>query len=223
MAAVDFVAVLCEAVRALPWSVRLWRQRMWHRCGVAAAVLPLALIALAALVVWDSVNQRQIALLEKQAIAPSTRSAPSSSRVPEATNDNARSVRDLMAAFENGLPAHEDIGDTLSSIVKLAEARHLVLAHGQYREQLDDFGPFASDTMIFPVTGEASTVQGFIADVLHAQPYLAVEHLRVQKSPTTPGVVDVQLRWMLFTRRPTGGHRETVSSPAPAPASGALS
>jgi len=223
MASVDFLAVLRQAAQTLPWSLRLWRQRLWHRCGVAAVVLPLALVALAALVVWDNVNQRQIALLEKQTIAPATRSTPPPLNVSEATNDNARSVRGLMAAFDSGLPAHEDIGDTLASIVKLAEARHLVLAHGQYREQIDDVGPFASDAMIFPVTGEASAVQGFIADVLHAQPYLAVEHLRVQKSPTTPGVVDVQLRWMLFTRRPTGDHRETVSSPGSAPASGALS
>jgi len=212
MASVDFLAVLRQAAQTLPWSLRLWRQRLWHRCGVAAVVLPLALVALAALVVWDNVNQRQIALLEKQTIAPATRSTPPPLNVSEATNDNARSVRGLMAAFDSGLPAHEDIGDTLASIVKLAD-----------REQIDDVGPFASDAMIFPVTGEASAVQGFIADVLHAQPYLAVEHLRVQKSPTTPGVVDVQLRWMLFTRRPTGDHRETVSSPGSAPASGALS
>ncbi|MDP9123247.1 MAG: hypothetical protein M3N82_01365 [Pseudomonadota bacterium] len=220
MASVGFPVVLREAVRALPWNLRLWRWRLWHRYGVATVVLPLALAVLAALAVWDSVNQRRIAALEGQASAPLARSVLASTKDPDANRDEARRTRELMVAFESGLPGHGDVGDTLASIVKLAEARHLLLAHGEYREQLDDVGPFASNEMIFPVSGNASAVQGFISDVLHAQPYLALEHLRVQRSTTTPGTVDVQMRWMLFTRRPAGAHAEPF---VPAlPASGGL-
>ena len=221
MAPVGLPVVLRDAIRAVPWNLRLWRWRLWHRYGVATVVLPLAIGVLAALAAWDIVNQRQIAALEGPSSgAPALRSI-GLSKAPDAMRDDARRTRDLMAAFDGGLPAHDDVGDTLASIVRLAEARHLLLAHGQYREQLHDVGAFASEEMIFPVSGEASDVQGFISDVLHAQPYLALEHLRVQRSATMLGTVDVQMRWMLFTRRPTGAHTELVS-PA-LPASGALS
>ena len=221
MASVGLRLVVRDAIRALPWILRLWRWQLWRRFGAAIVLLPLALALLAALAVWDSVNQRQIAAMEVPSSAAPELVSIDQAKAPDAMHDDARHTRDLIAAFEGGLPAHDDVGDTLASIVKLAEARHLVLAHGQYREQLDDVGTFASEEMIFPVSGEASAVQGFIADVLRAQPYVALEHLRVQRSATVPGTVDVQLRWMLFTRRPTGTRPEVV---APAlPASGALS
>ncbi len=224
MASVGFPVVLRETVRALPWNLRLWRWRLWHRYGVAIVILPLALAVLAALALWDSANQRQIAALEGPTSAPLARSVLASTKDPDASRDEARRIRELMVAFDGALPGHGDVGDTLASIVKLAEARHLLLAHGEYREQLDDVGPFASDEMIFPVSGDASAVQGFISDVLRAQPHLALEHLRVQRSSTMPGTVDVQMRWMLFTRRPAGAHAEPLPPVSPAsPASGGLS
>ena len=221
MASVGFPIVLREAARALPWNLRLLRWRLWRRWGAAAIVLSLALAVLAALAVWDIVNQRQIAALERQARAPLARNALDPTKAPDAIWDEARRTRDLMIAFAAGLPPREDVGDTLASIVKLAEARRLVLAHGEYHEHLDEVVPFASDEMIFPVSGDASAVQGFISDVLQAQPYLALEHLRVQRSATMQGTVDVQMRWVLFSRRPSGAH--TAPFAPTLPASGGLS
>jgi hypothetical protein len=189
---------------------RLWRRRLWQRYGATVAVLPFALTVLAMLGVYDGVIQRRIAAQGAQATTPATPDGYASTPLAPTNRDGASRTRELMAKFERGLPPHDEVGETLASIVKYAEARHLVLTHGEYRHQPDDVGPFERNEMLLPVSGDASAVQGFVADVLQAQPYLALEHLGVQRSLTSPGAVDVQLRWVLLTRRLAGGQSAAI-------------
>lgn len=200
MASVISWSVLREASSVLRLSARLKAHQAWDRLGISSVLIPSALLACAALAICDGVNQRAIALLAMQAgQAPAGPQPPTHVGAMKAS-DNATQARDWQAGFERGLPSHDYVGDVLATIVKLAEARHIQLAHGEYREQLDDTGAFSSYGMVFPVVAEPSAIQGFVADVLHAEPYLALGHLHVQRDAANPAQTDVRLEFVLFTR-----------------------
>lgn len=217
MAPVAWRSALQDATAKWRPTVVLWQRRAWHRLGASAIVLPLALASSGVLATWDNLNQRAIRALEAGMGTPAARPVPVAAMQAIGARDDARRIREHLLAFRDGLPLHDGVGEALEAIVKAAEARHVQLAHGEYREQLDDTGAFSSYEMVFPVTADPAALQGFIADVLRAQPFLALVHVRAQRSATNPAQADVRMQFVLFTRSPGTQTTVKLSSAAKLP------
>lgn len=204
MAAIAFSGTSRDVVARIRLTIRLWQRRMWMRFGVTALLLPAALALLAGLVTLDSLIQRDIQAQLRRLGRPVNHADSGSVASGGGRRDYAARDRERLRSFSIGLPAHDAFGETLAGIVSLAEARHIQLAHGEYREQVDAAGMFSSYTMVFPVTADASALQRFIGDVLHDEPYLAVAHIRAQRNGMNPTLADVRLEFILFTKAPDG-------------------
>ena len=189
------------------WFLVQQGSRLRRRVGIAGLIAMAGFTAAVAFAAWDRYLQHELRSVATQlAFQNHARSfdaqAVAMRPAPE-DEDDAAQVRERLRSFDRGLPAFDEVGDSLNDILRGAERHNLKVVHGEYHTTSDETADFARYEMSLPVSGDPAAIQALLAETLRAQNFLAVEHLRVQRSMQSPGIVEAQIRWVLFVRKPT--------------------
>lgn len=118
--------------------------------------------------------------------------------------------RQRLQEFDQLLPAHDHIPDTLQDIFRLADTEGLTLQRGDYKVEPDDQGGFVRYRMTLPVKGDAQAIYRFIRSALEAHKTLALDSIQFRRERIESRDVEARIQWELLTRpREPGSDRGT--------------
>lgn len=170
-------------------------QARWvlHRHGWAALAGVLALVLAVGL---DMATRELLAQTQAQEQAHQTRLQRERERPDPAAEQAAR-----LAELQRDLPDAAAALQALPLIHRAAQAHGVVLASGEYRLLPEGkAGNLARYQITLPASGSYPALRAWTAEVLNAQPSLAMEELSLSRP--TPGETTLQarVRWSLYLK-----------------------
>lgn len=170
-------------------------QARWvlHRHGWAALAGVLALVLAVGL---DMATRELLAQTQAQEQAHQTRLQRERERPDPAAEQAAR-----LAELQRDLPDAAAALQVLPLIHRAAQAHGVVLASGEYRLLPEGkAGTLARYQITLPASGSYPALRAWTAEVLNAQPSLAMEELSLSRP--TPGETTLQarVRWSLYLK-----------------------
>ncbi|MBA4261266.1 MAG: pilus assembly protein PilO [Comamonadaceae bacterium] len=156
-------------------------------------LLGLALIGLAApLLHWAADAQRQ----ETQQL----RSRLAAQRAAPAPKDPQLDAAERLARLQQHLSATPAALSTVEHMHRAAALHGLTLASGEYR--LSGSSPALAQRyqITLPVLGPYPQLRDWLADVMNAQPALALEELSLSRQNAADAKVQARVRWTLYLK-----------------------
>lgn len=199
---------LRSAAGRVVWEAQRLRRGAAHRLGLPGSMAAIA-VALMLTALWAREAQRDRWIGARSAAASLPVALP-----PEPTTA-ASNAQARLQAFENHLPAHEEIPIALQGLIALAEANGLVLARGAYRPQVEIQGGYLRYRMTLPVTGRADAILRFAVAALKANPTLSLENVQFKRERGDETTVEARIQWALLTRPPPAAPPGGVVGQAP--------
>ncbi|WAC71447.1 hypothetical protein OU995_17895 [Roseateles sp. SL47] len=188
-----------ECLHAVVWEVKRQGRGLLRRVGLpGVATGALLLLAIGAVAV------------DRHALVSLEDSQRLLQRLPaERVQLQATAVRPedegrrRLAAFDQVLPAHDEIPQAVGDLLMLAENEGLLVEKGDYRLQLEPQGGFVRYRMTLPVKGDATAVRKFMLDALRSQRTLALESVQFKREAATSRVVEARIQWVLMAQATT--------------------
>ena len=149
----------------------------------AAIVLPLS-EKTARLQISNSVSEQRIA---------TTRAHPQTSPASPA---------EQMTSFEQRFPGDRDISVSLARIVGVAKKRGVRLEQAEFKFVSEAGEPLQRYSILLPLKADYRSLRGFLHDALLDQPALALEDMNLRRSDAKSTMLDAQVHFVLFVRRP---------------------
>lgn len=104
------------------------------------------------------------------------------------------------ARFEAALPGAAGATAVVEAM-HLAAVRHgVVLAAGEYRLVREGRSPLRRYQISLPATGGYADLRAWLADVLNAQPALALDELQLVRDGAGAAQVQARVRWTLYLK-----------------------
>ncbi len=170
--------------------LRAYAYYFWPRLGWTT-VLGTALLLTALLVQSVLVPELQAKAIEaKQALQISQVASPPSA---------AEIALERQALWLSALPSPRDALNSVDSIHAAALRHGVRLAHGEYRWVQEPAPKFLKYQMVFPVQGRYAAIQAWLADVMNANPTLALDGWNVARDELTTEELDGTIRLTLYT------------------------
>lgn len=190
------------------WETRRAGRAFTRRFG-ASGWSVLALIAVGMIAWCIEVHEREaLGELTARAAARTMLRAPAPGPTDEAERADGRT---RLKAFEDYLPAHEDIPTAVQDLLQLAQIEDLSIRRGEYRPQPDPVGGFFRYRMSLPVRGEAPAVRRFMQAALRTHKTLALESVQFVRERSDSQVIEARIQWVLLTRLPAAAPAHTAS------------
>ncbi len=156
-------------------------------------LLGLALIALAwPLMHWGVDAKRQ----ETQQL----RSRLAVQQAAPAPKDPQRDAAERLAQLQQRLSTASQALSTIEHLHQAAALRGLILASGEYRMTGQGRALAQRYQITLPVLGPYPQLRGWLADVMNAQPALALEELSFSRPNAADANVQARVRWTLYLR-----------------------
>ena len=170
--------------------LRAYAYFFWPRLGWTT-LLGTALLLIAFLVQMVLVPNLQAKANEaKQALQlAQVASPPSASEI----------AIERQALWLSALPLSIDALNSVDSIHEAALRHGVRLAHGEYRWVQEPAPKFLRYQMVFPVQGRYAAIQAWLADVMNANPTLALDGWNVARDVLTTEELDGTIRLTLYT------------------------
>lgn len=176
-------------------NTRLWLTRLrfaTRRLGWPG-LLGLALIALAwPLTHWGADARREA--------AQQLRSQLAQQRATPAPKDPQREAAERQAWLQQHLSAPPAALGTIEHLHRSAHQRGLTLASGEYRLGGATGSTAQRYQITLPVLGPYPQLRGWLADVMNAQPALALEELSFSRPNAADAQVQARVRWALYLK-----------------------
>lgn len=182
-------------MKALRQQFRIWRSTLSREGRVGLGLLALS----AAVYVFVlSPGQTGLANLAQEVDSLSAQAQRSAAR-PES---RANTPSEQLAAYYRIFPATTSAPDWLDKIFAAAEAQHLQLIDGKYRETHARAGPLVLYHIDLPVAGRYGQVHRFLGTVLTAIPTIALDSVTFERHKIGDSVVQAHIRLTLYLGRP---------------------
>lgn len=170
-------------------------QARWvlHRHGWAALAGVLALVLAVGL---DMATRELLAQTQAQEQAHQTRLQRERERPDPAAEQAAR-----LAELQRDLPDAAAALQVLPLIHRAAQAHGVVLASGEYRLLPEGkAGTLARYQITLPASGSYPALRAWTAEVLNAQPSLAMEELSLSRPTSGETTLQARVRWSLYLK-----------------------
>jgi Tfp pilus assembly protein PilO len=170
-------------------------QARWvlHRHGWAALAGVLALVLAVGL---DMATRELLAQTQAQELAHQTRLQRERERPDPAAEQAAR-----LAELQRDLPDAAAALQVLPLIHRAAQAHGVVLASGEYRLLPEGkAGTLARYQITLPASGSYPALRAWTAEVLNAQPSLAMEELSLSRPTSGETTLQARVRWSLYLK-----------------------
>lgn len=170
-------------------------QARWvlHRHGWAALAGVLALVLAVGL---DMATRELLAQTQAQEQAHQTRLQRERERPDPAAEQVAR-----LAELQRDLPDAAAALQVLPLIHRAAQAHGVVLASGEYRLLPEGkAGTLARYQITLPASGSYPALRAWTAEVLNAQPSLAMEELSLSRPTSGETTLQARVRWSLYLK-----------------------
>lgn len=181
-----------KATARAPWRVRL-QIALW-RHGSAGAGLLAALLMATGLLAWmqwqtdAALTQTQRALAQERASAPAA-------RTPAHSGDEAAQLSALQAVL-TASPAPDEVARHMAA---LSLSQGIAWAQGEYRPQWHADTQTTQWQVTQPVLATYPQLRQLIDAVLRAHPNVSLDQVTLQRDDTTQSLVEVRLRWSIWT------------------------
>jgi hypothetical protein len=107
-------------------------------------------------------------------------------------------VRDQLATFYAFFPPHDSSPDWLGRIHKIAQAKGVQLASGEYRLEDAASPRLRRYQMTLPVQGTYAQIRGFVGEVLEQVPAAALEEVSLKRANVGAERVEARVRLTLY-------------------------
>lgn len=180
-----------KQLEALGWYVRCWVRAMGLPCGLAAAVIVVAIGGY-----YGGVVPLREELAQLNTGLVSLRSQQANRANVPAQKTSAQQL----ASFYLFFPTQAHMPDVLGKIYAAAPPFNLQLEQGEYR-----LLPTKSETLmryeiVLPVKGGYLQIRQFMAEILQENPSLALQGVTFTRDTVSRTGVDAQLRLTLYLR-----------------------
>jgi len=107
-----------------------------------------------------------------------------------------------MARFEKRFPAEKDMSSALASLIAVARKRGLLLEQAEFKFVNEASEPLQRYSILLPVKTDYRSLRHFLRDALREQPGMAMEDLNLRRSDPKSPLLEAQMRFVLFVRKP---------------------
>lgn len=109
--------------------------------------------------------------------------------------------RDTLRAFYAGFPARDALPALLSALQVQAETHGVDIDRSDYRIADESGAPLQRVVLSLPVRAEFGALYGWLSELVASSPHIALEALSLRRSDAHSGLVDGELRLLVFVRR----------------------
>ena len=177
-------------------SGALWRARLFYwtrRVGVPGWIGVLSLLAALLLLQFElRPAQQRLAILAAGTVAAQQRLAQ------PATSAGALTPTQQLNAFYAAFPQRAKVPDVLASMYEIAKTQKLDLDVGEYTLTKEQGARLDTLRIALPVKGSYVQLRQFTAEVLLAQPALALERVSIRREKVFEAAVTGRLVFLLF-------------------------
>lgn len=117
---------------------------------------------------------------------------------PAAPQTEAQRLTDLVA----GLPAPARALTVIDTIHRSAGEHGVALSNGEYRLLQSGGAPWMRYQITLPARAPYASARAWLADVMNAEPALALDDLSLRRESTGDPTVEMRVRMILFLRAP---------------------
>lgn len=121
-------------------------------------------------------------------------------RLGKAVAPRTLDVQTGLEAFQDYLPAREEIPHTIRSLIDLAESLGVLLRTGEYKAQNEESGSFLRYRISLPVKGDAGAIQDFLLAALTEHRTLALESVAFKREGIGSGEVEARIQFVLLAK-----------------------
>lgn len=176
--------------------IRTYLQRTVRRAGWVGGVgVMLAVVALAAYVGGNRyLDARYDALVsERTRLARALTAGEGSPEAPRPGQE--------VASFYSRFPVYAELPRSLTRLHFLADKHALAYERTDYRVGDEPGGPLLRVSLSLPVSGDYSQLYAWLSEALAELPELALESVAIRRNEAEFGLVDADLRFVVFARR----------------------
>ena len=112
------------------------------------------------------------------------------------------SAAEQLATFERGFVADDGIPAAVGRLLEIASRHRMRIEQAEFKLASEAGQPLQRYAMAMPVRGDYRAVRRFVQEALRTQPGLGLEELSLRRTDPRAPVVDAQLRFVLFVRKP---------------------
>ncbi len=182
------------STRAALWTA--WLRYAWQALGAAGRAGVLCVVAAAALLVLARAAIEPAIEREREREAQARWDAERGLTVarrggsPQATLDG----------FVALLPATDGLAAAIEAIHAAADRERLAIERGDYRVTRDLGGRAQRHVLLLPVRGAYADLHGWLQQVLHRYPFIALDELDVRRAANDETMVEARVQFSLYSR-----------------------
>jgi len=174
-----------------------WQAAHRARAIGPAGQLGIGILAVSALVVLFVLRPMHAEHSRVEASVREAARTRSSAEPPRRT-----SAAEQLAVFEQGFVADAGIPAAVGRLLEIASRHRMRIEQAEFKLASEAGQPLQRYAMAMPVRGDYRAVRRFVQEALRTQPGLALEELSLRRTDPRAPVVEAQLRFVLFVRKP---------------------
>jgi len=113
-------------------------------------------------------------------------------------DDKARTPEEQLANFYAAFPARGAAPDLLGRIYATAARHGVTLSQGEYRPKRESGSLLTRYQITLPVNGHYLKVRDFLGESLRKNPFLALDHITVQRAKINDPMVEARIQLTLY-------------------------
>ena len=107
-----------------------------------------------------------------------------------------------MAAFQERFPSEREMSAALAGLVGVARKRGVRLDQAEFKFVSEATEPLQRYSILLPAKADYRSLRRFMRDALRDQPALALADMNLRRGDPKSPVLDAQMHFVLFVRRP---------------------